>query len=162
MCQSHTGRLTGLWFLPKPTFGLNTNGDGLEGIIRYKRLRLIRSTIQPVFLEENHGKRQRRRPVSQYRFESNTAGMQVEGVIATATSLVFKIKKNCCQIIFMSRSFSEITRNSYSFRVCCHVAVSNCLYSRPVCWCRRKQFAVFTPFSVPLFQTCLVLLLTFH
>ena len=25
MCQSHTGRLTGLWFLPKPAFGLNTN-----------------------------------------------------------------------------------------------------------------------------------------
>ena len=24
MCQSHTGRLTGLWFLPKPAFGLNT------------------------------------------------------------------------------------------------------------------------------------------
>ena len=27
MCQSHTGRLTGLWFLPKPAFGLNTNDD---------------------------------------------------------------------------------------------------------------------------------------
>ena len=27
MCQSHTGRLTGLWFLPKLAFGLNTN-DG--------------------------------------------------------------------------------------------------------------------------------------
>jgi hypothetical protein len=26
-CQSHTGRLTGLWFLPKPAFGLNTNDD---------------------------------------------------------------------------------------------------------------------------------------
>ena len=25
MCQSHTGRLTGLWFLPKPAFGLHTN-----------------------------------------------------------------------------------------------------------------------------------------
>ena len=25
--QSHTGRLTGLWFLPKLAFGLNTN-DG--------------------------------------------------------------------------------------------------------------------------------------
>ena len=29
MCQSHTGRLTGLWFLPKPAFGLNTNDDGV-------------------------------------------------------------------------------------------------------------------------------------
>ena len=27
MCQSHTGRLTGLWFLPKLAFGLNTNDD---------------------------------------------------------------------------------------------------------------------------------------
>ena len=27
MCQSHTGRLTELWFLPKPAFGLNTNDD---------------------------------------------------------------------------------------------------------------------------------------
>ena len=27
MCQSHTGRLTGLWFLPKPAFGLSTNDD---------------------------------------------------------------------------------------------------------------------------------------
>ena len=27
MCQSHTGRLTGLWFLPKPAFGLNTNNN---------------------------------------------------------------------------------------------------------------------------------------
>ena len=27
MCQSRTGRLTGLWFLPKPAFGLNTNND---------------------------------------------------------------------------------------------------------------------------------------
>ena len=27
MCQSHTGRLTGLWFLSKPAFGLNTNDD---------------------------------------------------------------------------------------------------------------------------------------
>ena len=27
MCQSHTGRLTGLWFLPKPAVGLNTNDD---------------------------------------------------------------------------------------------------------------------------------------
>ena len=27
MCQSHTGRLTGLWFLPKPALGLNTNDD---------------------------------------------------------------------------------------------------------------------------------------
>ena len=27
MYQSHTGRLTGLWFLPKPAFGLNTNDD---------------------------------------------------------------------------------------------------------------------------------------
>ena len=27
MCQSHTGRLTGLWFLPKPAFGLNTDDD---------------------------------------------------------------------------------------------------------------------------------------
>ena len=27
VCQSHTGRLTGLWFLPKPAFGLNTNDD---------------------------------------------------------------------------------------------------------------------------------------
>ena len=27
MCQSHTGRLTGRWFLPKPAFGLNTNDD---------------------------------------------------------------------------------------------------------------------------------------
>jgi hypothetical protein len=25
MCQSHTGHLTGLWFLPKPAQGLNTN-----------------------------------------------------------------------------------------------------------------------------------------
>ena len=25
--QSHTGRLTGLWFLPKPAFGLNTNNN---------------------------------------------------------------------------------------------------------------------------------------
>jgi hypothetical protein len=25
LCQSHTGCLTGLWFLPKPTKGLNTN-----------------------------------------------------------------------------------------------------------------------------------------
>ena len=24
VCQSHTGRLTGLWFLPYPAFGLNT------------------------------------------------------------------------------------------------------------------------------------------
>jgi hypothetical protein len=24
-CQSHTGRLTGIWFLPKPAQGLNTN-----------------------------------------------------------------------------------------------------------------------------------------
>jgi hypothetical protein len=24
-CQSHTGRLTGLWFLPKPAQGLNIN-----------------------------------------------------------------------------------------------------------------------------------------
>ena len=29
MCQSHTGRLTGLWFLPKPAFGLNTNDDDI-------------------------------------------------------------------------------------------------------------------------------------
>ena len=29
MCQSHTGRLTGLWFLPKPAFGLNTNDDDM-------------------------------------------------------------------------------------------------------------------------------------
>ena len=27
MCQSHTGHLTGLWFLPKPAFALNTNDD---------------------------------------------------------------------------------------------------------------------------------------
>ena len=27
MCQSHTGCLTGLWFLPKLAFGLNTNDD---------------------------------------------------------------------------------------------------------------------------------------
>ena len=27
MCQSHTGRLTGLWFLPEAAFGLNTNDD---------------------------------------------------------------------------------------------------------------------------------------
>ena len=27
MCQSHTGRLTGLWFLPKPAFELNANDD---------------------------------------------------------------------------------------------------------------------------------------
>ena len=30
MCQSHTGRLTGLWFLLKPAFGLNTNDDDYE------------------------------------------------------------------------------------------------------------------------------------
>ena len=30
MCQSHTGRLTGLWFLSKPAFGLNTNDDDDE------------------------------------------------------------------------------------------------------------------------------------
>jgi hypothetical protein len=24
-CQSHTGHLTGLWFLPKPAQGLNSN-----------------------------------------------------------------------------------------------------------------------------------------
>ena len=42
MCQSHTGRLTGLWFLPKPAFGLNTNDDdiyiyslGAKGLIKY-------------------------------------------------------------------------------------------------------------------------------
>ena len=29
MCQSHTGRLAGLWFLPKPAFGLNTNDDDI-------------------------------------------------------------------------------------------------------------------------------------
>ena len=29
VCQSHTGRLTGLWFLPKPAFGLNTNDDDI-------------------------------------------------------------------------------------------------------------------------------------
>ena len=29
MCQSHTGRLTGLWFLPKPAFGLNTTDDDI-------------------------------------------------------------------------------------------------------------------------------------
>ena len=27
MCQSHTGRLTELWFLPKPAFGLNTTNN---------------------------------------------------------------------------------------------------------------------------------------
>ena len=26
-CQSHTGRLTGLWFLPKLAQGLNTNNN---------------------------------------------------------------------------------------------------------------------------------------
>ena len=31
MYQSHTGRLTGLWFLPKPAFGLNTNDDDDDG-----------------------------------------------------------------------------------------------------------------------------------
>ena len=31
MFQSHTGRLTGLWFLPKPAFGLNTDDDD-EGL----------------------------------------------------------------------------------------------------------------------------------
>ena len=30
MYQSHTGRLTGLWFLPKPAFGLNTNDDDIS------------------------------------------------------------------------------------------------------------------------------------
>ena len=33
MCQSHTGRLTGLWFLPKPAFGLNTNDDDTDKYI---------------------------------------------------------------------------------------------------------------------------------
>ena len=32
MCQSHTGRLTGLWFLPKPAFGLNTNDDVFQNL----------------------------------------------------------------------------------------------------------------------------------
>ena len=35
MCQSHTGRLTGLWFLPKPAFGLNTNDDDDDDIYIY-------------------------------------------------------------------------------------------------------------------------------
>ena len=34
MCQSHTGRLTGLWFLPKPAFGLNTNDDDERQMIQ--------------------------------------------------------------------------------------------------------------------------------
>ena len=38
MCQSHTGRLTGLWFLPKPAFGLNTNDDDIFRIKRLKSL----------------------------------------------------------------------------------------------------------------------------
>jgi len=25
VCQSHTGHMTGLWFLPSPAFKLNTN-----------------------------------------------------------------------------------------------------------------------------------------
>jgi hypothetical protein len=93
------------------------------------------STYYPaVFVEEIHGKPQSRGPVSQYRFESNTAGMQVEGVIATAISLFFQTEKEpfCCQIICMSPSFWETTPNVYLFRVCCHVAVSNCLYPRTV------------------------------
>jgi hypothetical protein len=87
-----------------------------------------------VFVEEIHGKPQSRGPVSQYRIESLTTVMQVEGVIATTTSLFFQIKKEpfCCQIIFMCPSFSEITPNIFLFRVCCRVAVSNCLYSRTV------------------------------
>ena len=35
MCQSHTGRLTGLWFLPKPAFGLNTNDDDDDTLYVY-------------------------------------------------------------------------------------------------------------------------------
>ena len=38
MCQSHTGRLTGLWFLPKPAFGLNTNDDVQIGYGRVKKI----------------------------------------------------------------------------------------------------------------------------
>ena len=34
MCQSHAGRLTGLWFLPEPAFGLNTNDDDDLGICK--------------------------------------------------------------------------------------------------------------------------------
>ena len=35
--QSHTGRLTGLWFLPKLAFGLNTNDDNTITISRTKK-----------------------------------------------------------------------------------------------------------------------------
>ena len=38
MCQSHTGRLTGLWFLPNPAFGLNTNDDDDDDIYIYYKM----------------------------------------------------------------------------------------------------------------------------
>ena len=49
MCQSHTGRLTGLWFLPKPAFGLNTNDDDIVlSSSEFERVPAIRVILQPM------------------------------------------------------------------------------------------------------------------
>ena len=50
MCQSHTGRLTGLWFLPKPAFGLNTtttnnNNELQTPIIQPTNVQIILNVI---------------------------------------------------------------------------------------------------------------------
>ena len=41
VCQSHTGHMTGLWFLPTRPLRLNTNDDDYLKRVNFHRLRRI-------------------------------------------------------------------------------------------------------------------------
>ena len=76
MYQSHTGRLAGLWFLPKPAFRLNTNDDDVLAVRGFFNERWIAPSVEgssspafkllfwhcPESMEEDHEK-----PRSPYR-----------------------------------------------------------------------------------------------